>query len=91
MYVSPIAPIYKKIHAEVDTSVYTYSDNGSYYVNGSESSFDLFMKVETVIKYIAYNKKTGSIVPYCIEEGSDLFIYCSSHSEYQIIEFDAEI
>ena len=49
------------------------------------------MKPEFKKKFVAYNKKTGEIIPYCIERDDEQFDYYSKHSEYQIVEFDAEI
>ena len=79
------------LFAVVDGFVFRYYDNGKYNLIDGESNLDLFMKPEFEKKYIAYNKKTGSIVPYCIEEGGELFDHYSKHSKYQIVEFDAEI
>ena len=81
----------QKFYAVVDGDLYAYSDDGSYHTDYKESSVDLFMEVETVKKYIAYNKRTGSVISSCIKENDELFMQYSGHCDYQIIEFDAEI
>lgn len=79
------------LFAVVDGFVFGYYDNGKYNLIDEESNWDLFMKPEFEKKFVAYNKKTGEIIPYCIERDDEQFDYYSKHSEYQIVEFDAEI
>lgn len=82
----------QKLYAVVDGRIYSYSDDGQYYLDKVvKTNHDLFMEVETVKKYVAYNTRTGSVIPHCIEKDDELFIYYSGHCDYQIIEFDAEI